>query len=114
KKVVGLKVMGRLFTRVGAGVVLVGVGTLASPNEPEPHPACKRDPSQGDASVPTLLHTTPAPTRTIPLTFPKPPREKPTLNSGLGVDEEWGRFSYRLACMRSCCIFLESMLTAEH
>jgi len=93
KKVVRCTMMGRLSTRVGAGVVLGGVGTLASPNEPEPHPACKRDPSQGDASVPTLLHTTPAPTRTIPLTFPKPPREKPTLNSGLGVDEEWGRFS---------------------
>ena len=32
--------------------------------------------TQGDASVPTLLYTTPAPTRTIP--HPKPPHEKPT------------------------------------
>ena len=63
--------------RVGAGVVLGGVGTLASPLA-EGCLVCMRcgvrratqaSPPvflgvQGDASVPTQLHTTPAPTRT--------------------------------------------------
>src|SRR5205807_423227 len=74
-------------TFVGAGEVGSGVGTLASPSSWSHERLAP--PPRGDASVPTPLNPSPAPTGTNGL--PRRHHEIPTLESGGGWEEGRGR-----------------------